>query len=149
MSDRFGAFYYDSVTITMKNQNLEGSARRYCFCHSLFIVCPMFILAERGARMRGEEPQGEGSLRKLRSPLSLRFSPTPLRRCKAPSFLILSSLGARLLSCAELRGIGFRKAGARGRKPKGKGECELCELPPSTWVCHPRPVGRSGAYGFM
>ena len=115
------------IIVSNINRNLEAD----CFCHLLFIRCPLFILAGRGARMRGEEPQGEGSLRKLRSPLSLRFSPS---RSLIP-YPLLS--GARLLSCAELRGIGFRKAGARGRKPKGKGECELCELPPSTWVVTP------------
>ena len=106
-------------------------------CHSLFIVSPIRIFTGRGARMRGEEPQGEGSLRKLRSPLSLRFSPS---RSLIP-YPLLS--GARLLSCAKLRGQKFRKAGARGRKPKGKGECELCELPPSTWVVTPVPWGEA------
>ena len=67
----------------------------------------------------------------LRSPLSLRFSPS---RSLSPYPLPSAALN---LSAADSRGIGFRKAGDRGRKPKGKGECELCEYPPSTWVVTP------------
>ena len=41
----------------------EKNSISHYFCHPLFIVCPVNILVGRGARMRGEEPQGEESRR--------------------------------------------------------------------------------------
>ena len=100
----------------------------------------MFILTGRGARMRGEEPQGVGrSLPAVtHSPLSLRFSPS---RSLFP-YSLLSKLRVFFVHCISkgsrsIGGQGIRKAGARGRKPKGKGRPERSDDSLSPWVVTP------------
>ena len=85
----------------------------------------------RGANARARTIGKGDFFASLTSPLSLRFSPS---RSLSPYLLLSAALNR---SAADFRGMGFRKAGDRGRKPKGKGECELCEYPPSTWVVTP------------
>ena len=94
--------------------------------------CAVCLWQTCGAReCEGKNHREREVFAALRSPLSLRFSPS---RSLSPYPLPSVALN---LSAADSRGIGFRKAGDRGRKPKGKGECELCEYPPSTWVVTP------------
>ena len=47
-----------AIIVTNINRNLS-----YDFSFMILIIVRMFILTGRGARMRGEEPQGEGSRR--------------------------------------------------------------------------------------
>ena len=117
---------------------LIGIRNSNCICHLLFIRCPIvYFRWARGANARGTtQERGEALLRRL-SPLSLRFSPS---RSLSPYPLPSAALN---LSAADSRGIGFRKAGDRGRKPKGIGRMRACEFPPVPLGCHPRSVGRN------
>ena len=98
---------------------------------SLYPVSYRLFSLGAGRECEGKNHREREVFAALRSPLSLRFSPS---RSLSPYPLPSAALN---LSAADSRGIGFRKAGDRGRKPKGKGECELCEYPPSTWVVTP------------
>ena len=96
-----------------------------------------FIFAGRGARMRGERPQGEGrSLSTIaHSPLSLRSFPS---RSPFP-YPHLSKL-RKPYETRSKRDGGIRKAGARGRKPKGGRGISKRSLrfPLPLLGCHPR-----------
>jgi len=90
--------------------------------------------------MRGERPQGEGrSLSTIaHSPLSLRSFPS---RSPFP-YPHLSKLRVFFVHCISkglrsTEGKGIRKAGARGRKPKGKGRPERSDDSLSPWVVTP------------
>ena len=108
----------------------------------------MFILTGRGARMREGQPKKEGRRSFVAYlPSLLGFSSHAL------PFLTLSSL-LRFTEflvlpmhqlhkgSAEQGGQGVRKAGARGRKPRGIGEISrLRRIPLSLWVVTPVPWG--------
>ena len=142
------------------NQNLSAGQTAACSVELVsgilivFVIFSLsgvlsFIFAGRGARMRGEEPQGEGrSLPAVtHSPLSLRFSPS---RSLFP-YSHLSKLRVFFVYCISkglrsTEGKGIRKAGARGRKPKGKGRPERQRRLPFPLGCHPRFVGRNDTW---
>ena len=98
----------------------------------------MFILTGRGARMREGQPKKEGRRSFVAYLPSLLGFPS-----RALLFLTLSSLfgSAYASGSRSLGGQGIRKAGARGRKPKGIGGMRACEFPPVPLGCHPRSVG--------
>ena len=140
------------IIVSDINQNLRAGQTAVCSVELVsgilivFVIFSLsgvlsFIFAGRGAQMRGEEPQGEGrSLPAVtHSPLSLRFSPSH-------SLFPYSLLSKLRISKAlwYLGGQGIRKAGARGRKPKGIGGISRnAAHPPVPLGCHPRTVGRS------
>ena len=100
----------------------------------------MLIFTGRGARMREGQPKKEGRRSFVAYLPSLLGFPS-----RALLFLTLSSLfgSAYAFGSRSLGGQGIRKAGARGRKPKGIGGMRACEFSPVPLGCHPRSVGRS------
>ena len=115
----------------------------------ILIICPnVYFNWARGANARGTtQERGEALLRRL-SPLSLRFSlsrsPFPdslLSESPPLTFSVLPKNQLRKWS-AEQGDQGVRKAGARGRKPRGIGGISrLRRIPLFPWVVTPVPLG--------
>ena len=99
-----GIVFYTDVKI---NRNLEAD----CFCHLLFIRCPIvYFRWARGANARETtQERGEALLRRL-SPLSLRFS---LSRSPFPDSLLSIWFRIRFWF-AEHRGARDQESGGLG-----------------------------------
>ncbi len=117
----------------------------YCFCHSLFILCPIvYFHWARGANARARTTRrGKIAPSSLILPSLLGFP------SRALPFLTLSSLFGftYTFGFAEHRGSRDQESGGLSaslretrRKPKGIGGMRACEFPPVPLGCHPRTV---------
>ena len=106
---------------------------------SLYPVSYRLFSLGAGRECEGKNHKEREVVASLRSPLSLRFSPS---RSLFPYSLLSKLRISKALW--YLGGQGIRKAGARGRKPKGIGGISRnAAHPPVPLGCHPRTVGRS------